>query len=96
MIRQSLSPRPDWQAKVEALGLIWHDGGDRPYWDESACYRFTRAQVDSIESATAELYRLFLAAGEAVSAIPRYSPASQSRPPFTIRFAKLGKPSRPR
>ncbi len=70
MIRQSLSPRPDWQAKVEALGLIWHDGGDRPYWDESACYRFTRAQVDGIESATAELYRLFLAAGEAVVSDP--------------------------
>ncbi|WP_294280325.1 glutathionylspermidine synthase family protein [uncultured Sphingomonas sp.] len=70
MIRQSLSPRPDWQATVEALGLIWHDGGDRPYWDESACYRFTRAQVDSIERATTELYRLFLAAGEAVVSDP--------------------------
>ena len=65
MIRQTLTPRPDWQAKVEALGLIWHEGRERPYWDESACYRFTRAQIDMIERATGELYRLFLAAGEA-------------------------------
>ncbi|WP_394663148.1 glutathionylspermidine synthase family protein [uncultured Sphingomonas sp.] len=70
MIRQNLPPRPDWQAKVEALGLIWHDGGDRPYWDERACYRFTRSQIDTIEGATGELYRLFLAAGEAVVSDP--------------------------
>ncbi len=50
-------PETGWQAKVEALGLIWHEGRERPYWDESACYRFTRAQIDSIEAATTELYR---------------------------------------
>ncbi|MET3438882.1 glutathionylspermidine synthase family protein [Sphingomonas sp. 1185] len=70
MIRQSLTPRHDWQAKVEALGLIWHEGRERPYWDESACYRFTRAQIDRIEAATTELYRLFLAAGDAVVSEP--------------------------
>ncbi|MDQ1230452.1 hypothetical protein QE379_001878 [Sphingomonas sp. SORGH_AS 879] len=70
MIRETLSPRPDWRAKVEALGLIWHAGETRPYWDESACYRFTRGQIDRIEAATTELYRLFLAAGEAVVGDP--------------------------
>ena len=70
MIRQTLTPRANWQAKVEALGLIWHEGRERPYWDESACYRFTRAQIDTIEAATSELYRLFLAAGEAVVSDP--------------------------
>ena len=70
MIRDTVAPRPDWQAKVEARGLIWHtnkdDGGDKPYWDEGTFYRFDRIEVDLIEGATAELYRLFLEAGQAV------------------------------
>ena len=68
MIRDTVAPRPDWQAKVEARGLIWHtnkdDGGDKPYWDEGTFYRFDRIEVDLIEGATAELYRLFLDAGQ--------------------------------
>ena len=63
MIRVATDPRPDWQAKVEAEGLIWHSVDDRPYWDESVHYRFSAAQIAEIEGATAELYRLFLAAG---------------------------------
>ena len=55
---------------MEALGLVWHAGSDRPYWDESVCYRLTRHEVDRIEAATTELYRLFLAAGEAVVSDP--------------------------
>lgn len=70
MIRERCAPRPDWRAKVEALGLIWHEGEERSYWDESACYRFSQADIARIEDATAELYRLFLAAGEAVVSDP--------------------------
>ncbi|WP_375383021.1 glutathionylspermidine synthase family protein [uncultured Sphingomonas sp.] len=66
MIRRTITPRVDWQAKVEALGLIWHTVDGRPYWDESACYSFTLAQIEEIEAATAELYRLFLEAGQHV------------------------------
>lgn len=66
MERVDLSPRPDWRARVEALGLVWHTAGDRPYWDESACYRFRADEIATIEHATAELYRLFLAAGQHV------------------------------
>jgi len=70
MIRETCDPRPDWQAKVEARGLIWHTGNDagtdKPYWDEGTYYRFDRVEVDLIEGATAELYRLFLEAGQAV------------------------------
>lgn len=71
MIRRTLTPRADWQAKVEAEGLIWHGAGDRPYWNESACYSVTLSQVETIEAATAELYRLFLAAGQAIVDDPR-------------------------
>ncbi|MCU6454179.1 glutathionylspermidine synthase family protein [Sphingomonas sp. A2-49] len=66
MIRDAIVPRADWQAKVEREGLVWHTADGRPYWDESACYRFTAAQVGVLADATAELYRLFLAAGEAI------------------------------
>jgi glutathionylspermidine synthase len=69
VIRRALTPRFDSRAKVEAEGLIWHTAADgTPYWDESACYSFTGAQVATIEAATAELYRLFLAAGDAIVA----------------------------
>lgn len=70
MIRYTCTPRPDWQAKVEGEGLIWHTADGRPYWDESVYYRFTAKQIAEIEAATAELYRLFLAAGEAIVANP--------------------------
>ena len=64
MERLALPPRPDWRAKVEAQGLIWHTAAGAPYWDESACYHFTAAEVAQIEQATAELYRLFVEAGD--------------------------------
>lgn len=70
MIRTPVAPRPDWQAKVEGEGLIWHTAEGRPYWNESVCYRFTAAQIAEIEAATAELYALFLAAGERIVADP--------------------------
>ena len=68
MERRIAPPRPDWRARVESLGLIWHTGPDgTPYWDEGAHYRFSREEIDGIESATAELYRLFLLAGEEIA-----------------------------
>ena len=61
MQRLSSTPRPDWREKFEAFGFSFHsaDGG---YWDESACYVFTAAEVDELEAATLELHRLTLAA----------------------------------
>ena len=47
--------RPDWQAKVEALGFRYHSVGG-VYWDESACYAFTADEVDRIEAAAGELH----------------------------------------
>jgi glutathionylspermidine synthase len=66
MKRHSLSPRPDWRAKVEAEGLIWHSADDQTYWDEAACYSFSLDEITTLEKATTELYRLFLAAGQHV------------------------------
>lgn len=64
MRRIATTPRPGWQAKVEALGLAWHSAGEEPYWNEGAYYSFTPGEIAEIEAATAELYRLFVAAGD--------------------------------
>ena len=54
MQRESLVPRIDWPRKVEELGFYFHSI-DGVYWDERACYRFSAAEIDTLESATAEL-----------------------------------------
>ena len=66
MQRKTLHPRPDWQAKVEALGLDFHTANERPYWWEGACYAFTAAEIDLIEEATEALHRLCLEAVERI------------------------------
>lgn len=58
MRRVSVLPRPNWQKKVEAKGLEIHTLDGKPYWNESACYLFTSAQIDTLEKTVAELYRL--------------------------------------
>ena len=61
MERISLEPRPDWQARAEAVGFTWHhDSGER-YWDESAAYAFSLEQIEEgIEAPTAELHQMCL------------------------------------
>ena len=66
MQRHVCQPRPDWRAKVESVGLTYHSHDDAPYWDESACYEFTRAEVEELERAGNELHRLCIQAAEAV------------------------------
>lgn len=62
MQRERLVPRPDWQAKVEALGLSFHSSEGRPYWCEEACYSFTASEIDALEDATAALHEACLGA----------------------------------
>lgn len=61
MERLRLDPRPDWQARAEAVGFTWHhDSGER-YWDESAAYAFTLDEIeDGLEAPTAELHQMCL------------------------------------
>lgn len=76
MQRESLAPRTQWQSRVEALGFHFHTLDGAPYWRDDACYRFSSAQIDTLEAATNELHALCL---EAVDRIIR-----------TDRFADLG------
>jgi glutathionylspermidine synthase len=59
--RERITPRRDWQARLEEVGFNFHSL-DGVYWDESACYSFTADEVDVIEAATAELHEMSLEA----------------------------------
>jgi glutathionylspermidine synthase len=65
MERITIEPRPGWQTKVEKLGLSFHSA-DENYWDESAYYLFTAAEIDKLEAATNELHRICLEAVQQV------------------------------
>ncbi len=64
MKRCAMPPRRDWRTKVEEQGLLFHSTDDKAYWDESACYEFTSREVETIETASNELQRLCVLAGE--------------------------------
>ena len=66
MRRIAITPRNDWQKTVEGQGFQFHSIDEQPYWNESAYYSFTAAEIDTIEAATYELDRICLAAVERV------------------------------
>lgn len=50
MERIAIEERDDWKSQAESLGFNFHTIDGAPYWDESACYRFTLKQIeDDIE-----------------------------------------------
>ena len=67
MERIPTTPRPGWQQTVAAQGLTFHTAnGGKPYWDESAFYRFTSGEIDALERATYALSEMCLRAAEYV------------------------------
>ena len=65
MNRIRIAPRIDWQRKVEADGLAFHTLDDgTPYWDESAVYLFTAAEIDTLEAAGNTLQEMCLNAAK--------------------------------
>jgi glutathionylspermidine synthase len=62
--RHRILVRPDWQHKVESVGLTYHTIGGQTYWDESAYWEFTSAEIDRIEAATGTLQEMCLKAGD--------------------------------
>lgn len=65
--------RSHWESKVEEVGLIFHHTQGKPYWDESKYYEFTAKEVDALESATNELQRICLLAGQHIIDNRRYA-----------------------
>lgn len=58
-------PRPDWPKKMEDLGFGFHSI-DGIYWDERACYKFSAAEIDTLETATADCHEMCIAAAQHV------------------------------
>jgi glutathionylspermidine synthase len=64
--RISIDPRPNWQTEVEKYGFMFHTLRGEPYWDETAVYQFTRAEIDTLDYATEDLHKMCLALVEEV------------------------------
>lgn len=64
MERLSITPRPDFGRRLESIGLSFHSWDD--YWKEDVCYRFTLAQVETIEAAAEELHGMCVEAARHV------------------------------
>ena len=58
MQRITTSPRPNWQSRVEEIGLTFHTPNGVPYWNESAYYKFTGAEIDALEKAGNDVHEL--------------------------------------
>lgn len=74
MQRIPLTPRENWEQKVESVGLTYHTlENGTPYWDESAAYQFTAAEIDTLEAAGYTLQEMCLAAAQHIIDKKRYA-----------------------
>ena len=62
MQRHQITPRPDWRERARELGFAFAEIAGEPYWDETAAWEFTAAEIDVLETATNELERICRAA----------------------------------
>jgi len=76
MERLAVAPRPDHGRRLAEQGLSFHAWDD--YWKEDVCYRFSAAEVDTLESVAEELHQMCVSAA-------RYAVASR-------RLARFGIP----
>jgi len=74
MERLRLAPRADWRKRAEALDFSFHTIDGQTYWVEDAAYGFTAAEIDTIETATAELEALCIALVERTIDAGAYEP----------------------
>ncbi len=74
MQRTTHRQRDGWQQTVEAQGLLHHTHDDgQPYWKEGTAYRFSPAEIDTLEAATATLQALCLEAAQHIISTRRYA-----------------------
>lgn len=74
MQRITHSTRPDWQQRVEDYGLTFHTIEGETYWDESAHYEFTSAEIDTLDDSVVELHKLCLQAVDYVVTQNAFAP----------------------
>lgn len=66
MRRVSAYPRANWRLEVEELGFTYHTIDNDLYWDESAWYEFSLAEIEVIEAATNSLHEMCLTTVQAI------------------------------
>lgn len=59
MQRHLIVPRPDWEDKIQEQGFLFYK--NESYYTETACYEFTREEIDAIDIATAQCFDMCLA-----------------------------------
>ena len=67
----------DWQARCNECGFDFHSIGG-VYWDESACWVFSEAEIDVLEAATAEVHAMCLDACDRLIRADRFEEFSIS------------------
>jgi glutathionylspermidine synthase len=73
LIRHPATPRPNWKSTVEAQGLMYAVIDGATYWDESAYYSFSLAEILSLESAVSTLHSLCMDAVQHVVSTDRFA-----------------------
>jgi glutathionylspermidine synthase len=74
MKRVPISPRPQWHDAVRKLGLIYDIlPNGQPYWNESAYYHFSSAEIHTLETASNTLQALCLKAAQHIIDRGRYA-----------------------
>ena len=87
MQRIPLNPRDNWQQKVESVGLTFHTlENGTPYWDESAAYQFTAAEIDTLEAAGNTLQEMCLAAAQHIIDNRRFADLVFVRPQDRVQL----------
>lgn len=67
MFRQTIAARPHWQQLAQEFGFHFHTMYGQPYWDETAYYQFSLAQIEQdLEDPSAELHQMCMAVVERV------------------------------
>lgn len=63
MRRIAINERPRWRERARELGFAFHSPNGEVYWDESACYAFTLAEIENeIEDVAQDLEGLCMSA----------------------------------
>ena len=63
MDRISVTPRPNYQEKIEQLGFDFHAA----YWKEEAYYLLRADEVEKLEQATRQAYQMMCEAARHIS-----------------------------
>ncbi len=66
MQRLPQGPRPDRMERARRMGFAFAEIEGEPYWDETVFYRFTSAEIDALDDATAAIQDMLMRAADHV------------------------------